>query len=109
MLAPVGVALAICGQYTGIDANLPGEESNYWRRGLLTRKERATAVVQISELYGKAETVVCGPLGLDQIQLGTVEGAVPDQALLVDRHINKNKPLACLEKWAAQPAHPSGS
>jgi len=88
---------------------LPGEESNYWRRGLLTRKECATAVVQIAELDGKAETIVRCPLGLNQIRLGTVEGAVPDQALLVDRHINKNRPLACLQKWAAQPAFPSGS
>jgi hypothetical protein len=75
----------------------------------LAGQERATALVQIAELDGKAETVVWGPLGLDQIEFGMVEGAVPDQALLVDRHINKSRPLAWLEKWAAQPAHPSGS
>ena len=50
-----------------------------------------------------------GTLGLDQIQLGTVERAVPDQALLVRRHVDKSGPLMSFEQGAARHAHSPGS
>ena len=109
MLAPVRFAPAVCGQYIWIDANLPGDENNKRRRWLLAKKERATTMVQIAKLDGQAETVMRGPLGLDQIKIAAVERAVPDQALLVDRHVDKSRPLTGFEKRAAQPPHPSGT
>jgi hypothetical protein len=89
MLAPARVAPAILGQGTWIDADLLGDEGNYRCRGCLIRKDRPTEMAQKAELNGQAETVVRGTLSLDQIQLGTAERAVPDQALLVRRHVDK--------------------
>lgn len=66
-------------------------------------------MAQKTELDGKAEPVVRRPLGLDQIQLGTVERAVPDQGLLVRRHVNKSGPLICFEKRAARPTQSPGT
>lgn len=108
MLAPVRVAPAVCGQYTWIDANLPGDDNYKRRRWLRAKKERATTMVQTAKLDGQAETVMRGPLGLDQIKLAPFERAVPDQALLVDRHVDKSRPLTGFEKRAAQAVHPSG-
>lgn len=65
VLAPVRVAPAIRGQCAGIDANLLGNENNHRCRGHFTRKQRPTEMPQETELDGKAEPVVRGPLGLD--------------------------------------------
>jgi hypothetical protein len=51
---------------------------------------------------------VRGTLSLDQIQLGTAERAVPDQALLVRRHVDKGGPLIGLEQGTARHAQSPG-
>ena len=45
-----------------------------------------------------------GPLGLDQIHLGPTERAVPDQALLVCRHVDKGGPPIGFEQGTARQA-----
>jgi len=52
---------------------------------------------------------VRGPLGLDQIHLGTTERAVPDQALLVCRHADKGRPLIGFEQGTARQTQSSGT
>src|SRR5690242_8614937 len=69
-----------------------------------TSSDRPTEMAQKAELKGQAETVVRGTLGLDQIQLGTAERAVPDQALLVRRHVDKGGPLIGFKQGTARQA-----
>lgn len=108
MLAPVRVAPAILGQGTRVDADLVGDEGNHWCRERLIRKDRPTEMAQKTELNGQAETVVRGTLGLDQIQLGTAEHAVPDQAFLVRRHVDKGGPSIGFEQGTARHAQSPG-
>jgi hypothetical protein len=109
VLTPARVTPGILGQCTRVDADLLGNEGDHRCRERLTRKDRPTEMAQKAELNGEAETVMRSTLGLDQIQLGTVERAVPDQALLVRRHVDKSGPLMSFEQGAARHAQSPGS
>jgi hypothetical protein len=109
MLAPVCVAPAILGQDTRVDADLLGEKGNHRCRRCLSKKDRPTEMAQKAELNGQAEAIVRGPLGLDQIHFGATERAVPDQALLVCRHVDKGGPPIGFEQGTARQAQSPGS